>query len=390
MVSNSAPPPSWEMVRFRAIVETQTAFICCYLADGTLTYVNDAYCTYFQRPREALIGTTFIDFIEETRRPGILDHIQWQVQHKTPRREVVINRLPEGRTTVVEWVDQALCDADGSVIEILAVGHDATALLAAEEEHRQLEAAERELMHARAELSAERELNAFRANLLRLMTHELRTPLSIIQTSTDILERYRERLNSAERESRIGVVQQQIRLMVQMMDDIAFSLRAKVTPAPVEIALVDVNAMITRMIQELELTIGRFHRFQIEIAPTARTARFDKALIHRALMNLLTNAIKYSPPHTRIDVGADAHDAVLQIRVIDHGIGIPKTDLPHLFEPFFRGTNVGSIDGTGIGLSLVRDCVAAHGGAVSVESEIGQGTRFTLIIPQPHPEVNGY
>lgn len=110
-------------------------------------------------------------------------------------------------------------------------------------------------------------------------------------------------------------------------------------------------------------------------------ACMDKKLLRQLLFNLLSNAIKYSPSGSMIEfkLVSRGDQAIFQIQ--DRGLGIPKEDQPRLFEFFHRAKNVGAIAGTGLGLAIVKQCVDIHGGSITVESEVGVGTRFTVTLP---------
>jgi signal transduction histidine kinase len=110
----------------------------------------------------------------------------------------------------------------------------------------------------------------------------------------------------------------------------------------------------------------------------------DAQLLRHILLNLLTNALKYSPPESAVDCSVAAEDAgTLLFSVRDHGIGIPAQDLPRLFETFHRGANVGNVQGTGIGLHIVKQCVDLHRGSIDVDSTPGRGTLFHVRLPAP-------
>jgi len=369
-------PAAWNDQRYRAITEHQTELICCYLPDSTVTYVNDAYCQFFGLTLDQLVGRRFIDLFLPNRHDEILLHIHWQVIHKTPRIEIQTVRKPDGNYACVEWIDQALTDNDGVVIELLAVGHDATARLRSEEVQHQLAI-------VRTELARERELSELRANFLRMVTHELRTPLSIINMAFEMISKYGTRLSESEQVERLGVAQAQVKRMTTLLEDMTIALRTQMTHVPLTPIALDLSVLVKSIVTELHLTLGKYHEFIIDFTPEMTNVVVDNLLMHRILINLLTNAIKYSPHNTMIGITAwRMHDDVC-ITVRDHGIGIPEDDLRHLFEPFYRGGNVGSVMGTGVGLSLVRDCVIAHNGVINVESQIGVGTAFTITLPQP-------
>jgi signal transduction histidine kinase len=110
-------------------------------------------------------------------------------------------------------------------------------------------------------------------------------------------------------------------------------------------------------------------------------AKFDINLLQQILSNLLSNAIKYSPQNPLINFSLSLDQGNLIFQICDRGIGIPENDLGHLFEPFHRGSNVGDIDGRGLGLSILRHCVDLHQGTITVDSKINEGTSVTVTIP---------
>ncbi len=117
----------------------------------------------------------------------------------------------------------------------------------------------------------------------------------------------------------------------------------------------------------------------------------DQRVVEIALQNLLSNALKYSPGDSRVELEIrSVEPAWIEFRVQDHGIGIPKKDIPHVVDSFYRGSNVGDVVGTGLGLALVKSCSDLHGGTLEIESDPGQGTCVTLRLPdwrQPSHEI---
>ncbi|MFM6811485.1 MAG: sensor histidine kinase [Dolichospermum sp.] len=107
----------------------------------------------------------------------------------------------------------------------------------------------------------------------------------------------------------------------------------------------------------------------------------DKKLLRQIITNLLTNAIKYSPDHNLVNFSLSRKNDQLVFKITDYGIGIPAADQAHLFEYFQRGSNVGTLPGTGLGLSIVKKCVDLHQGEITLDSELGKGTVFTVTLP---------
>jgi two-component system phosphate regulon sensor histidine kinase PhoR len=119
----------------------------------------------------------------------------------------------------------------------------------------------------------------------------------------------------------------------------------------------------------------------LELAPDLGSMRIDAARIERAVLNLLHNAIKFTPPNGSVTLSAQRNDGELIVTVRDSGAGIASSDLPRIFERFYKADQSRAGGGTGLGLALVKHAVEAHGGSVHVESEVGRGSCFTLRIP---------
>jgi signal transduction histidine kinase len=123
------------------------------------------------------------------------------------------------------------------------------------------------------------------------------------------------------------------------------------------------------------------HKFEYSCDPRPLVIAFDHTLMRKAVNNLVTNAIKYSPKGSTVFVSIARINESIQIRVRDEGVGIPEADQPRLFEAFHRGSNVGTISGTGLGLTITKQSIEAHGGSLSFESKLNVGTTFLATIP---------
>ena len=152
----------------------------------------------------------------------------------------------------------------------------------------------------------------------------------------------------------------------------------------------DLEKFCRELVEELQLTIGSLHtlvftshgkEYSDAQGSLMAHADMDEKLLRSIISNLLSNAIKYSPKGTtvRFDLSGDPHQAILSIQ--DAGIGIPLEDQPHLFQSFYRGNNVGTLSGTGLGLTIVKSSVDLHGGKIAVNSEVGVGTTVTVTLP---------
>jgi two-component system, OmpR family, sensor histidine kinase KdpD len=145
----------------------------------------------------------------------------------------------------------------------------------------------------------------------------------------------------------------------------------------------DIAEVIGAVIRRLTPLLDA-HPLRLAITPDLPLLHFDYVEIAQVLANLIENAAKYSPPGTEITAVADGEESAVRVCVTDHGFGIPPADLPHIFDTFYRVQRSGhdqQVAGTGIGLTICKGFVAAHGGAISVASTVGQGTTFSFTLP---------
>jgi signal transduction histidine kinase len=212
------------------------------------------------------------------------------------------------------------------------------------------------------------------------MNHEFRTPLSIILTSSELLERYHDRISEDQQAKHFGFIRDQISRLANVLDDILTISRAETVGLQLEMDYVNLETICEMAIAELQPILGE-HQLVYSAPNGCKTALFDRRLIRQAVKKLVANAVKFSPPGSRIEVDliCQEHDAV--IRVHDYGIGIPAADQEHLFDVFYRAQNVDERPGVGLGLAIVKHAARLHGGSVSVESTVGVGTTFALTLP---------
>ena len=287
-------------------------------------------------------------------------------------------------------------DAEGHIVGVIGVGQDITELSEYREnlEHR-VEERTRELAESlkrekaltkelQVSLQKEKELATMKTRFVSMASHEFRTPLSAILSSTDILARYSDRMTPEQQAERFMKIRQQVHNMTMLLDEVLIIGRADAGRLEFHPMPVDLQAFCREIVQEIRDTEGAGHiiRFTDTISSPDATFLLDEKLARHIVANLLSNAVKYSSKGSTVfvDLTCDEHQATL--RVQDQGIGIPEEDLPHLFEPFHRASNVGDTHGTGLGLAILQRAVDLHRGRVAVESEVGRGTTFTVVLPR--------
>jgi PAS domain S-box-containing protein len=236
----------------------------------------------------------------------------------------------------------------------------------------------------RTALERQKELNDLRTRFIAMASHEFRTPLATILSSTEILRDYGERLPADERREVMRAIENGVQRMASLLDDV-LTVGAvdsgKLEFNPVLVALRPFLSSLAAEIMRSESRQGRGDRHvQIEAREDA-AAPVDEQLLRHALGNFISNAVKYSPAGGVVCCGASLAYGAATFTITDHGIGIPEADLPHLFEAFHRGTNTKGVPGTGLGLAIAKKAVEIHRGTVHVDSAPGKGTRVTVTIP---------
>lgn len=243
-----------------------------------------------------------------------------------------------------------------------------------------------ELRRAQADLekalAQEKELAQLKSNFVSMVSHEFRTPLGVISVSSEVLQRYHERLTSEQRAEHLDAIIGSVRRMARMMEDVLLlsrmdSGRMEFKPEPLDLA-----AFCRTLVDEIHSATHRACPIELIYQPDPATpANADESLLRHVLTNLLSNAVKYSPAGTPVSfrVRRENGDAVFEVK--DRGVGIPAADRERLFLAFHRARNVEHIPGTGLGLVIVKRCCDLHGGLVSLDSTEGTGTTFTLRLP---------
>jgi signal transduction histidine kinase len=249
----------------------------------------------------------------------------------------------------------------------------------------ELTEANRRLDQAREEalglLARERELRELKSNFVSLVSHEFRTPLEVIMSSADNLIRYHDRLPAEKRDQLLRTINKSVRHMSGMMEEVLVLGRLETDGMTYKPAAIDLRPFCQRVCDEIDSATGRRCPIHLDMDGAPASAVGDEGLLRHIFTNLLSNAVKYSPPEAPVEfsIRRSAGDAVC--RITDHGCGIPEADQKQMFQAFYRGSNVGQIPGTGLGLLIVQRCVDLHAGKIMFESVEERGTTFTVRLP---------
>ncbi|MDX2229943.1 MAG: ATP-binding protein [Leptolyngbyaceae cyanobacterium bins.349] len=233
-------------------------------------------------------------------------------------------------------------------------------------------------------LEREKELSDLKLRFFSMVSHEFRTPLSIILGSAQMLAENHTQWSSDRRTKNIHRIQSSANLMTRYLTDILTLTRAEAGNLDYNPAPLDVEAFCLNLIEDLHLSEPG-HTLTFQSQGRCGLVKLDEKLLFSILSNLLLNAMKYSAPGSPIQLRLSHQGQWILFEVTDTGIGIEPGDQPHLYKPFYRGGNTSDIEGTGLGLVVVKKCVELHGGEITVTSEVGVGTIFRVWLPERSP-----
>lgn len=236
------------------------------------------------------------------------------------------------------------------------------------------------LLRSQTAIDRLRDTNDFKLRLFSMAFQELRPHLTTLRMCTSALAGDRERLSSSQLATLIRYMQTSTDELFQLSDDILTLVRVEGGLLEFAPSAIDLDALCREIVGDLQVRLKHPGIFYENLARIG-WVHLDPLLLRALLVNLLSNAAKYSPDDSIVHLTLRAANNWLEIRVSDSGIGIPKPTRQQLFKSFVRGKNVGTISGTGLGLQIVKSCVDLHGGTISIDSEVDVGTMVTVKLP---------
>jgi PAS domain S-box-containing protein len=345
--------------------ETPVGMVISRLKDEVITDCNKAFSNLTKYSRQELVGETAfaLKLIDNRVQGNKITNIFLEENMRDIETEI---RPKEGGQI---WVSIST-----QVIEVNDEKHLLSALVDMTS-HKELE---EKMKNA---LATEIELNKMKSNFVSLASHEFRTPLTSILSSTTLLEKYSYGEHQEKVSKHVARIKSSVKNLTSILDEflsISKIEEGKITPKIEQVNVKEYLERIcvgfhsfTRPGQEI-----LYHHHGMEEIYT------DPVLLGNIVNNLVSNAIKYSPEGKTIYVSSDANSR-LHIEVKDQGIGIPKEEQKHLFNRFFRASNTGTAQGTGLGLHIMKHYVEMLHGHVQLNSEVGKGSTFTVVFDQP-------
>lgn len=348
--------------KYRLLFENIPVMAGVYAKDGEIILLNKAAAQTFNGTPETLQGRNLRDvFTWEDAERAIGNQAKVIEERKDVLSEGKVT-LPDGRDFhylrhIIPLPDMS----NSSVPQVLVLTTDLTAKYQMEERER--------------ELALAQERNAFLTDFFSTLSHDLKTPLTVMNTSLYLLKRA---VTEEQREERMARISEQVSLMDKYIQDMLTISRLEHV-ASFNFQELDLNRLIESVVDLLRPRIeGKQISFQFNGQPNLPAVRGDEEQLRRMLTNLIENAVNYTPAGGKVTVNTRTRDNQVVLEVADSGIGIEAEAVPHIFERFFRAANATAFDrsGTGLGLAIVKKIVETHTATIDVGSKLGEGTTF--------------
>jgi PAS domain S-box-containing protein len=344
--------------RYRSVVEDQTELICRFLPDGILTFVNEAYCQFFSKKPEELIGHSFMPLIPEEDQ----ETVRKQFNSLSPETPVVTYEhrvvMPDGQIAWQLWSDRAIFDEQRRLIEFQAVGRDITQRVQAEE----------------AVQRSSEEIKLFAYSV----SHDLKSPaIGIYGLTKRLCKHYGDALGEKGRIycDQVLKAAEQIAALVEMIN---VYISSKETPLHIERVKLKEIFEMARDEFSTQVNIRQIRWSEPHTMPEIKA---DRLSILRILRNLVDNALKYGGDDlSEIELGYRGSDEFHIVCVSNDGVTVRQEDFERICGPFQRNETARGIEGTGLGLAIVKALAARHDGKVWVESRREKGTSFYVSI----------
>jgi PAS domain S-box-containing protein len=355
--------------QFRAIFEQAAVGIARVALDGGFLQVNQRLCQMLGYSEEEMLAKT----MSEITHPD-----EWQLDIDS--LEKILNGEIETFSQEKRYLHKDSSVFWGKITASVVRGSskERDYFIAVLEDISDRKKAEEDIRNA---LAREKELSNLKSRFISMTSHEFRTPLSVISSSAGIMKTFNKKLTDEKRLTHLNTIETYVKHTTRLLDDILLLNRAEAGNIPFNPQRTNAVNYCQNLTQEMQTSTDSHVINFTNHCPPETEAELDIKLLQQILINLLSNAIKYSPDGGEIKFDLSTVENKLIFQVRDSGIGIPEEDQKHLFESFHRATNVETIQGTGLGLVIVKKCVELHKGEINFTSELGRGTTFTVTIP---------
>ncbi len=329
--------------------------------DGT-SFPLEISLSYMQHNNEKLVVAFITDISIRKENEQKLEEQRKKLEEYTSELEKKV----KARTSELEHMNLGL----QSQIQERKLAEEAL-----KESMEELERTKQEVINS---LVKEKELSELKSRFVSMASHEFRTPLTTVLSSANLIAKYTESDQQEAREKHIHRINKSVQNLTNILNDFLSLEKLESGAQKVNFSTVDLNELLQEIVEEMSQNLKKDQ--DILLNGTAPTIQTDEHILKNILFNLISNACKYSNEGDKIEINIEVEDK-LMIHITDHGIGIPQEEQVNLFERFFRAANVTNIQGTGLGLNIVKKYADLLKGDISFTSTEGQGSTFTLTLP---------
>jgi PAS domain S-box-containing protein len=350
--------PSGREEQFRLVAEKTSDLVCLHEPDGRYLYISPSCRRLLGYEPEDLLGTDPYDLFH----PEDLERIRSEAHEKALEGQGAVSvtyriRKASGEYTWFETLTEPILDDSGEVVRLQTASRDVS-------ERKRAEQALAEAARARADFLAE-------------VSHELRTPLTVIRGNAEVgLELDRD----CEHEEVLREIVRESSTMSRMVEDLLFLARSESAAPPFRMEPVETQVLLAGLERRAGALAAEHDATLSTTFAENSTVRVDPVRVEQAILALVDNAVKYGPEGQRVALRSDCSGGELRVEVEDQGPVIPETELPQVFERFYRLAGVEQ-PGSGLGLSISQTIAEAHGGRIEAESQPGEGTRMSFVLP---------
>jgi two-component system, OmpR family, sensor histidine kinase VicK len=340
--------------------------------NGVIREANWAAATMLGIPQEFLVGKPLVNYVIDTDRkkfrsklnelPSLRRLTDWEIQMQPRKREP----FP------VAIAISTIRDSMGEITDLRWIIRDITRL-------KQAEAAIRD------QLAAEKQISELKSRIIQTISHEFRTPLTVVRTSTEILEHYGDQLDRPKREEYFRRMKAAIQYTTRLFDGVLILDEVESERLEIQPSQIHLEQFCQKLVDEVQLTSEVAHTVHFVYEGEQRPVNFDRNLLQQVFGNLLSNAVSYSSESSNIYVRLTQEEHQVIFQVQDEGVGISAEDQAHLFEPFYKIGNGKNASGAGLGLAIAKRIVDLHRGTITLHSEVGVGTTVTVTLPLSNP-----
>ncbi len=355
--------------KYKSVIDNIKEVIFQTDAEGNWTFLNKAWEEISGFTVEESLGKLFLNYVHPDDRDRNAAYFEPLInRQKKYCRHTIRYITKDNNFRWIEVFARLTLDEKDNIIGTSGTLNDVTKRVLAEEE-------------TKIALEREKELNDMKSKFVSTISHEFRTPLTSILASSELLQRYFNKWDDTKKLNTLKRIENSVEAMNEMINDVLSLNRAESSRMIFNPTNLNLIYIAKNIVDEIENISEDKHNLIIDFDPNCDNVFIDETLIRHIIGNLLSNAIKYSPNGGDIKFSIKKINGNIIIEVLDSGIGISESDLKNLFQPFYRGTNIGNISGTGLGLSILHRAVELHKGKIDVQSVEKEGTKFTITIP---------